>query len=93
MIERARAGYVDNAMMLLDDVRELNFTFGYDNHVMSRGYGSAEERRAAYAALTAEDVSRAADKIFKLKNLTFTMKGNNKKIKTDEISDILRRLE
>ena len=87
-----RCGYVDNAYMLYDDARELNFTYAYDNHVMDLGYGSVEERKAAYAALTAEDVLEAAREIFKPENLTLTVKGDKKKIDTEELLRIVKGL-
>ncbi len=87
-----KAGYVDNAYMLLDEPRELNFTFAYDNHIMSQGYSSIEDRRLAYASVTPEAIRQAAKKLFRPENLTFTMKGNKKKIDTGRIRDILSRI-
>ena len=87
-----KAGYVDNAYMLLDEPRELNFTFAYDNHIMSQDYASIEDRRQAYARVTPEDVRQSAKRLFNLSNLTFTMKGNKKKIEEERIRGILSRL-
>ena len=87
-----QAGYVDNAYMLYDDSRELNFTFAYDNHVMELGYGSLEDRRRAYAAVTAEDLMRAAKEIFRKENLILTVKGNKKRIDTARLKEILKTI-
>lgn len=87
-----RAGYVDNAMMLYDDQREMNFTYAYDNHIMGLGYATVEQRRSAYSSVSAENVMNAADKIFRRENLTLTMKANKKRINKDRILEILRRL-
>ena len=84
-----KAGYVDNALMLYDDVRELNFTFAYDNHVMDSGYSSLEERRERYRAVTPSDIMRAAREIFKKENLTLTVKGNKKRVDTERIVKII----
>ena len=87
-----KSGYVDNAYMLYDDARELNFTFAYDNHVMDLGYASIEERRSAYERISAEDVRRAANIIFTRDNLTLTLKGDKKRISTEALSNIVSRL-
>lgn len=87
-----KCGYVDNAYMLYDDARELNFTFAYDNHVMDLGYSSIDERREAYEKITPEDVSRAAREIFRKENLTLTVKGNKKRINTSSLTEIISEL-
>ena len=86
------ATYVDNSPILLDSPRELNFTLAYDNHIMDMGYTDIESRAAAYSAITPERIREVAGIIFTAANLTFTMKGNRKKVDTAKISDILSRL-
>lgn len=88
--ECMKAGYVDNAYMLYDDVRETNFTFAYDNHILNAGYKSIEERRARYEAVTAERLRSAADRIFRPENLTLTAKGNKKRIDTDALVSLIK---
>lgn len=90
--ECMRAGYVDNAMMLYDDARELNFTFAYDNHIMNLGYETIEQRREAYAGVTPEKIMQTAKEIFKPENLTLTMKAKKKQIKVDKIKEIIAKL-
>ena len=87
-----KAGYVDNAYMLYDDSRELNFTFGYDNHVMDEKYSSVEERKQRYESITSERLSEIAREIFRKENLTLTIKGNKKRIDTDSLEAILSEL-
>lgn len=84
-----RAGYVDNAYMLFDDSRELNFTFGYDNHVLELGYTGVEDRRNAYASITPERIREVAKEIFKPENLTVTLKCNKKKTDIDLLRKII----
>jgi predicted Zn-dependent peptidase len=91
--ECMKAGYVDNAFMLYDDTRELNFTFAYDNHVMDNGYSSLSERAERYRKITSERLRDAAREIFKTKNLTLTMKGNKKKINTEKILEIINKFD
>ena len=83
------SGYVDNAYMLLDDSRDLNFTFGYDNHILELGYSGIEDRKRAYASITPEKIREVAREIFRPENMTVTLKGNKKKIDTDKITKIL----
>lgn len=90
--ECMRAGYVDNAYMLYDDCRELNFTFAYDNHIIGASYRSVEERKKRYSDITEADICRAAREIFKASNLTLTVKGDKKSINTEKIDSIIRRL-
>ena len=85
-----KAGYVDNAYMLYDDTRELNFTFAYDNHIMNAGYESLDMRRERHKAVTPERIREVAGEIFKKENLTVTMKGSRRAI---DISRINRAIE
>ncbi len=87
-----KCGYVDNAYMLYDDARELNFTFAYDNHIMKLGYPSLDERRREYDNVTPEDILRAANEIFRPENLTLTLKGDKKKIDIEKLKEIISAL-
>ena len=83
------ASFVDNAPMLLDSPRELNFTFAYDNHVMGMGYPDVQSRAAAYSAVTPERLCRVFSEIFTTDNLTLTLKGNKKRIDTDRLRELI----
>lgn len=86
------ATYVDNAPMLLDSPRELNFTLAYDNHVMDMGYPDLDARTRAYASVTPERIREICRIVFTPDNLTFTMKGNKKRVDTEKIREILLTL-
>ena len=88
-----KCAYVENADMLYDDARELNFTMAYDNHIMDLAYPSLEDRKKAYANVTPEMIRRAACEIFTPKNLTVTLKGKKKKIDTEKIKEIVSKLQ
>ena len=90
--ECMKAGYVDNVMLLCDDVRELGFTMAYDNKVMGLGYSSVDARAAAYDAVTPEQIRAAANEIFRPENLTLTLKGNKRKIDTARLEGIASNL-
>jgi len=87
--EMMKTGYVDNAYMLYDDPRELNFTFAYDNHVMCAGYSGLDERIDSYRRVTPEALKSAASELFKKENLTLTVKGNKRRIDVDRLEKIL----
>ena len=91
--ECMKAGYVDNAMLLYDDARELNFTLAYDNHIMNSGYKSLSERASAYRSVTPEDIRRAAKEIFRKENLTLTVKGKNKDVDIGELEKIIANFD
>ncbi len=90
--ECMKAGYVDNAYMLYDDPRELNFTFAYDNHILDAGYRSLDERIDCYKRVTPERLSDVARLVFKKENLTLTLKGNKKRIDTEALGALLEQL-
>ena len=87
-----KAGYTDNAYLLCDDIRELNFTFAFDNHIMSEGYSTTGARKERYAAVTNERLAALAGEIFRRKNLTLTMKAQDKRVDKNKIEDILKGL-
>ena len=84
-----RAGYVDNAYMLLDDPRELCFTFAYDNHILGLGYTGIEDRKKTYAAITPERLCEVAKTVFRPENMTVTLKANKKRIDTQKLENII----
>ena len=90
--ECMKAAYVDNAGLLFDDMREMNFTFAYDNHIMDAGYKSIGERRSAYADITPAAIRSAAQELFRRCNLTVSVKGNKKKINTDRLNSIIDKI-
>ena len=87
-----KSGYVDNAEMLYDDSRELNFTFAYDNHIMDERYASIEERKKRYENISSDRLSEIAADVFRVKNLTLTMKAPKKKIFEEKINSMIGEL-
>lgn len=88
--ECMKAGYVENSCMFYDDPRELNFTFAYDNHVLSAGYESLEERAEMYGRVTPERINEVLRLVFRRENLTLTVKGNKKRINLDALERLVR---
>ncbi len=90
--EVIKAGYVDNAPLLYDDMRELNFTMAYDNHIMDAGYKTLEERIEAYRRVSPEVIRDTAKALFRPENLTLTVKGNKKRIDAERLKQIVNKL-
>lgn len=90
--ELMKAGYVDNAYLLYDDQRELNFTFAYDNHIMDAGYESIFERSEIYKAVTGQRINEVANELFRPENLTLAIKGKKKNIDTARLEKIIKNL-
>ena len=84
-----KAAYVDNAYILLDDPRELSFTFGYDNHVLGLSYSGIGDRQSTYARITPERLREVAATVFKNENMTVTLKANKKKIDAERLEKII----
>ena len=87
-----KAAYVDNAPVLEDDVRELNFTLAYDNHIMRLGYSDMKCRAECYRRITPRRLCEVAKQIFRRENLTLTVKGKRRRIDTDRLEKIISQL-
>lgn len=87
-----KAGYVTNSPMLYDSVGETNFAFAYDNHIMNAAYRTIDERADSYARVTPERIREIANLVFRPENLTLAIKGNKKKINTDDLEQIIKKL-
>ena len=87
--DRYGAVYVDNAYILLDDPRELCFTFAYDNHILELGYRGIDDRKAAYEGVSPQRLREVAKEVFRPENLTITLKGNKKRIDIDKLKNII----
>lgn len=85
-----KAPYVDNAFLLYDDARELNFTFSYDAHILGLPYRCLSDRVEAYRAVTGERIREVAKEVFSIENLSLTVKGNKKKLDAAVLSSYLR---
>lgn len=90
--EMMKAGFVTNAYLLYDNPRDLNFTFAYDNHILSSGYKSVEDRAERYKAITPERMREVASEVFRPENLTLAIKGNKKKIDTPRLEEMIKKL-
>ena len=77
-IKYAIPEYTDNYAMTEDSPSKLTSIFGFESHILDLPYRSAEERKKAFAAVTAEDLKKLAKQIFRPECLTLTLKATKK---------------
>lgn len=87
--ECMKHGYVFGGELLLDDPRELGYTFAYDTEMMGYPYGDTKERSEMYKNITPERLREAASVIFKAENMVLGIKGAKRKIDTEKIKAII----
>lgn len=87
--ECMKHGYVYGGELLLDDPRELGYTFAYDTEMMNYPYSDVFERAKMYEAISPERLREASRAIFKAENMVLGIKGNKRKINTDELDNII----
>ncbi len=88
-----KAPYVDNAFLLYDDAREMNFTFAYDAHILDLPYSGIEDRVQAYRSITGERMREVARTVFTLANLSLTVKGSKKKLDAGMLRELLLKID
>ena len=87
--ECMKHGYVYGGELLLDDPRELGYTFAYDTEMMGYPYGDTKERSEMYKRITPERLREAASVIFNAENMVLGIKGAKRKIDTERIKAII----
>ena len=85
-----RAPYTDNAYLMLDSDSDLNFNRAYESQILALPYKTVSERAAAYAAVTDEDLSRLAARIFTPENMTLTVKGSEKTVDVSALKALIK---
>lgn len=86
-----KAAYVKNSSLLLDDSRELAFTFAYDNHIMDCAYTDISSRAQSYKKITPSRLQECLNEIFTRKNLTIALKCNRKKTDAFKILSLIEK--
>ena len=87
-----RVGYVEGADVLLDDPHELAFTLAYENHICGLSYKGLEERKRAYAGVSAHRLLEVAREVLRPENATVVIFGNRSIIDADKIISIINLL-
>lgn len=82
------------ALTGLDDVYDLNWDMSYENHILSGpaiDYGDPQFGR--YGKIAEEDVTDAARRVFRTKNLTVCIQGDKRTIASLPVVETLRELD
>ena len=80
--------YTDNYALIEDAPSGLTAKFAYETHILGLTYKSAEERKNAFASVTAENIRKIAKIIFRPECLTLAMKSNKKKTDVQKLLDL-----
>lgn len=75
--------------MVFDDNESFNWQRAYENHIMNGGSQSIEETKQSFQSVTADRLSKIAGQIFRPQNLVLSIKGDKKRIDTEEIRRII----
>ena len=78
----------------LDKPGSLNWNMAYYNHILKTDLVDYTDKLyGRFKNVSKEQVIEAAKEIFQTKNMTVAIKGNKKKINTEEIAAILKNLD
>ena len=91
-LDYVRPLYLDNSGLLFDNAEEFNWNRAYEVHILDCPYPDHASRSRAFAEVSPERISEIAREIFRTGNLTLALKGNKRRIKTEQliqITDIL----
>lgn len=90
----AKPEYIDNYALIEDSPTGLTAKLAYEGHILGLPYRSAEERKNAFASVTADDIRDIAEAIFRPECLTLALKANKKKTDTEKLlkaTELLKR--
>lgn len=80
--------------MELDKPSNLNWSMAYFNHILkTERIDYTDKFYGRYKCVDKEKVMEAAKEIFQTRNMTVTIKGNKKKIDTEEIEVVLKGID
>ena len=82
-LDYVKPTYIDNSELILDDPSAFNWSQAYEGHILAKASTEIEQRKAEYEAVTAEQITALARKIFCTDNLVVTLKGK-KSIRTEK---------
>lgn len=91
-LEEACRSYVDYTDFEKDNCCDYCYTWGYDNGLKRCGYQNHEARKADYLAVKPERIRQMAKEIFQPDNLLLYIRGNERRIKKEEVRSILLKL-
>ncbi len=84
--------YTDNAYIMLDSAETICSDFGYYNHILGCKYYSVSDRISAFSSLSEERITALAQEVFVPDGLVIAIKGNKKRIATEEIKSLVKSI-
>lgn len=82
-----------NYLFMLDEPDNLNWSAAYEGHIIERTGFDPDKKIRSFDRISKDDIAEEAKKIFVKKNTTLSLKGNPKKINTNDINNILLLLD
>lgn len=92
-LELAKVFYTDNACLMLDNAEELNFNMAYENYILGDFSESIDARREKYEKVNPDNICALARDMLTTRKLVFGIKGRKKRIDTERIENILKKLD
>lgn len=91
-LDYVRPLYLDNGGLLFDSAEEFNWNRAYEVHILGCPYPTHAHRAEEFARVTPERIAQIAKEIFCRKNLTVSLKGNKRRLKTEILGKTLEKL-
>ncbi len=91
-IATARVFKTDNQIEMLDYPESLNWTFAYENHILSNNFRDTGELADKYRGIRKEQLVRIANEMFATNNMTFVDIGHNRGLSENRLHEILLEL-
>lgn len=92
-LDYVKAVYIDNSELILDHASNLNWTQAYEAHILGLSSADLAKRREEFAWVTAEDITALARRVFRMDNLTLTVKGRKKGKLEQQLKEIIEQMD
>ena len=92
-LDYVRPLYADNSGLLLDNAEDFNWTRAYETKILGYSYPAFSDRCREFAAVTPEEISALAQRIFRRSRLTFALKGDRRKTDLRRLETVLEKLD
>ncbi len=92
-LDYVTAYYTDNAELILDNAKDLNWNMEYECHILDEKYVTVQQRKHDFEKVTPERINEIIRDIFVSDNLVVALKANKKKFSENEIRNILLTID
>ncbi len=84
--------FTDNALLICDHCENFNWERAYECHILDIPYKSLEDKAKLYEKAGEEELKQSCKRIFRVKNLTLSLKAKKKTINVEKLEEIIRLL-